>query len=472
MPEWKSMRSCRLLILLGLGAVMPAGCVTAPHPLAGSLHALPAVERVHRPPQLDFAPLQADHTPATLPELIRVALKHHPDLRAAEARIEAARGRMIQAGLPPNPWFGPNFGELGDRDNQLGEAGARLTATIVPRWKRKRAEFAGAAEVEAADWQAVTKSYDVITRVRLTYFELLTAMRERETLDGIVSVSQEALKAVLSLEKAGVAVRPDVLRANVEFEQNQLKREISQRRVEAARQNLLTALGRPPITLDGLHLDPHEFNQPPPFYHWDAILDCLRDNSSELQEARALITQTQRMLSKVKSDVAPNYALIYRPFYASTQGNVHQEIVVTATIPIFDRNQGNIRAAEADIVRANAFEKQLELMLTEKLTNAYQRYQAARKQVETYTGSIVPEARESLRLIEAGYKARDKKYDYTAVLQAQQVLFQAELALTQVRGELWRSISEIAGILQQDDLLNNCGTPRENRRRACLEPPA
>ncbi|HZZ80160.1 MAG TPA: TolC family protein [Gemmataceae bacterium] len=454
---------CRLLLLFGFLAT-PVGCMVPSRPSLSALHHdLAPVERVQHRPQLDFAPHCEPDAPASLQEMIAIALKHHPDLRAAQARIEAARGRMIQSGLAPNPMFGPDFGELADRDNQLGEAGARLTATIVPRWKRKLAEFAGAAEVQAADWQAVTRSFDVITRVRLAYFELLTAQRERETLDGIVNVSLEARKAVQSLEKAGVAVRPDVLRANVELEQNQLKREISQRRVEAARQNLLTALGRPPIALDQIKPDPHDFNQAPPFYHWNAMLECLRDNSSELQEARSLIVQTERMLTKVKADVSPNYALLYRPFYASSQGNVHSEIVVQATIPIFDRNQGNIRAAEADIVRASAFEKQLELMLTEKLTNAYQRYQAARKQVETYTESIVPEARESLRLIEAGYKARDKKYDYTAVLQAQQVLFQAELALTQVRGELWRSISEIAGILQQEDLLNGCATSEPPR---------
>src|SRR5260370_37640370 len=40
---------------------------------------------------------------ATLDELLDIAVKHHPDLTAARARVEIARGRMIQAGLYPNP---------------------------------------------------------------------------------------------------------------------------------------------------------------------------------------------------------------------------------------------------------------------------------------------------------------------------------------------------------------------------------
>ena len=132
------------------------------------------------------------------------------------------------------------------------------------------------------------------------------------------------------------------------------------------------------------------------------------------------------------------------------------EIIVPAPIPIFDRNQGNIHAAAADVARTQAEVQQLELRLTERLTLAYQRYQGARQQTESYQKTILPDARESLKLVEAGYRAGDRKYDYTTVLQAQQVLFQAQLAHTQALGELWRSVIEIAGILQQDQFLSGC----------------
>ena len=194
----------------------------------------------------------------------------------------------------------------------------------------------------------------------------------------------------------------------------------------------------------------------PPAYEWKAMLDCLHETSSELQEARAIILQSQRGLTKARSDVAPNYNLIAVPFYEAPQKAMHAEVILTATIPIFDRNQGNIHTAQAEIARTTAAEKQLELLLTERLTNAFQRYQASRGRWRHIAIRSCRRRAESLRLIEAGYQAQDKKYDYTAVLQAQQVLFQAELSLTQVRGDLWRSVAEIAGILQQDDLLVGC----------------
>ena len=54
----------------------------------------------------------------TMAELERLALESHPTLRAAQARIDAARGRARQAGAWPNPVIGGSAEEvpLGDTD--------------------------------------------------------------------------------------------------------------------------------------------------------------------------------------------------------------------------------------------------------------------------------------------------------------------------------------------------------------------
>ena len=76
---------------------------------------------------------------------------------------------MIQAGLYPNPAIGPNFAQLGDSANRLGEPGARIIQTIVTGGKLRLAKAAAAYGVEAADWQAITKWHDVLMRVRAAY---------------------------------------------------------------------------------------------------------------------------------------------------------------------------------------------------------------------------------------------------------------------------------------------------------------
>ena len=62
--------------------------------------------------ELTELPLEPDALPDasnglfSLEELHRIARENHPGLRAAAASVEAARGLMIQAGLPPNPNIG------------------------------------------------------------------------------------------------------------------------------------------------------------------------------------------------------------------------------------------------------------------------------------------------------------------------------------------------------------------------------
>jgi outer membrane protein, heavy metal efflux system len=394
--------------------------------------------------------------PATLDELLVLALSYHPELKSAQANIESARGRMIQAGLYPNPAFGPNLSELGDTDNRWGEPGVRLTLTIVTMHKLRLAKAAGAHAVEAADWQALTRWYTVVTRVRGAYFELLTAMREIDTMRKIVKTSEEALQVAQTLEKTGFGARPDVLRASVELEQNRLRQEVSQRRVEAARENLLTMLGRPPLALGPIENQVPELEQPPPDYDWMTMLKSMHESSSELQEARALVAQNNKLVKKAHADAVPNYTVALIPFYEASTHNMRGELIVQVPLPIFDRNQGNIHSAKAELVRSHNDERQVELRLTERLTAAYQRYLVARRQADSYQKNIVSQARESLRLIETGYKSQDRKYDYTAVLQAQQVFFQAQLAQTQALGELWRAVVDLAAILQQDNLHAGC----------------
>jgi cobalt-zinc-cadmium efflux system outer membrane protein len=451
---WTIRATWRLLSLV-LPSLLAAGC-RAPSATLPPYHALAgkSAQMSLLPPEMH--PVVEVPPPENLSDVIKVAVQHHPDLRVARARVDAAYGRMIQAGLCPNPAFGPHFTEIGDSAGRLGEAGAQLTQVIVTAHKLGIAKAAAAFGLEAADWQAITRWFDVVTRVRAAYYELLAALREQDTIQDIGRVSEEALKTAKTLEKAGVGSLADVLRAQVELEQNRLKKDVSLRRVEAARQNLLTAMGRPAVALDRLERNRKDLETAPPTFDWDKMLECVRYASSELQEARALIAQQEKLLARAKVEVVPNVTLTGIPFWVDSAREMRGEVIALVPIPVFDRNQGNIHAARADLTRAHADERALELRLTERLTLAYRNYQSARQQARSYETTIVPKARESLKLVQEGYRGGDRKFDYTALLQAQQVLFQAQLAHTQALGELWRSVVEIAGIVQQEDLMIGC----------------
>jgi cobalt-zinc-cadmium efflux system outer membrane protein len=435
--------------LLGLAL---AGCRTTPA-LPDELPSLP------QPAGLTDAPPPAVHRASdeelpphelSLDEIVALAVASHPDLAAARARADAARGRLIQAGLYPNPtvrWIGTQIGEKGAGS---GEQGPLFTQTVVTGGKLRLARAAASHGVAAADWQAVTRWFDVVTRVRLAYFEALTARREVAASREVVRIAEEGLEAARKLQLAGAGTRPDVLRAQVELEQSRVRLEVARQRAVTADELLAVTAGR--RVLPG---GPRDFplEGPVPEYAHDDLLEAILARSSEVQEALANVLQAEQLVARAVAERVPDLTLGARPFYGDADNTFRTGFEVGTAIPVCNRNQGNIHAAQADLARTRADVQSVELRLAERLAPAHQRYVNARRQARAFAEQILPNAQESLRLVRLGYESGDPKYDYTAVLQAQHTLVQARLTYVQVLGELWRAVSELAGLLQQEQLL-------------------
>jgi cobalt-zinc-cadmium efflux system outer membrane protein len=434
-PTWLR-HGCCALVVVGLGSLSAASEPGAGQPSAG-----PGASAAAPPPRPE------PDGPLSLARLLALAERNSPDLAVARAQADAARGRLIQAGLYPNPMVSWEADDLNSRFNAAGMQGPMLSQQIVTADKLRLSQAAAAQGVAVADWQALTRWFEVVTRVRLAYYEALTARRDVQTNEEVVRIAQEGLDVAEKLLKAGTGTRPDVLRAQVELEQSRIRLGLAERRQQAAWQMLALAVGVPALPATSLH---GSLEAPPPRYDWQPVLEGVLARSSELQEARAAVQQAEAMLRRAQVEWVPNLQLSVRPFYAFPEQKALVRVEAGAMLPLFNRNQGNIAAAQADLARAHQEVRQAELRLTERLTGAYQRYQNARLQTEVYDKQILPNAAESLRLVRLGYERGDPKYDYTAVLQAQRILVEARLAYVQALGDLWRAASEIAGLLQLD----------------------
>jgi cobalt-zinc-cadmium efflux system outer membrane protein len=394
--------------------------------------------------------------PLTLPRLLELAAKNHPELTVARARVDAARGQMIQAGLYPNPVVTPGFEELGNKDGPAGTPGVSISQDFVTAGKLRLAQAAAGYGLTAADRQATTRWFAVVTKVRTAYYEVLTARREVETGNEAVRISEESLKTIKALALRGLKAKPDELRAQVEYDQNRIRLNQAQERQKAADKLMAAAVGLPALPNTPIV---GSIDAPAPRYDYQNSLEVILARSSEVQAAQAAIQQAQQLFLRAQAERRPDIRVAVRPAYSNVDKTPEVMVEVGAALPIFNRNQGNIISAEAEVRRAVSEARAIDLRLTERLTAAYQRYAAARSQVEIYEKEILPNAREAERLLRIGYESGDPKSDYTSLLEAQRTLVQTRLMHVQVRGELWRAASEIAGMLQDEE-----STPELNSR--------
>lgn len=419
-------------MLLGVSCAAPIGA--APPEVAPSPRSVAA----------PAAPEEA----LTLEKLLAIAFQASPQIAVARARVDTARGKMIQAGLYPNPIVTPRVDDLGNRFNAAGLPALTLQQEVVTAGKLKLATAAAAYGVTAFDWQALTQWYLVVTKVRQAYYEALTATRDVETNEDLVRIVQEGLDDAIKLEKAGAGARPDVIRARVELEQNRIRLIQARQRLNAAMKLLAAAMGvpaLPPGRLTG------NLEDPSPRYEYQSALATALMRSSEIQEAQALQFQAERLLRRAEVQKIPNLMLMARPIYSAPDGNWQVLLEAGFALPIYNRYQGDVAAARADLARTAQEVRQVELRLTERLAAAFQLYEAAREQTDVYEKQILPNAREAVRLVRIGYERGDPKFDYTALLQAQRILVQVRLGYVQVLGDLWRSASDIAGLIQIDE---------------------
>lgn len=450
---WAKHWPCALL----LSGMLASGCATAVAPVP-ELPSLPLLATAAPHPEPRLPP--ADVTPVesgpelpgealTLDRLVALAAAQNPDLAAAWARAEMARGRLVQAGLYPNPVLSWAASDLDHHHSAAGKQGPLVQQQIVTAGKLRLDQAAAREGVAAADWQALTRWYDVVTRIRLAYFELAAAHRDVAANEQDVRIAEEGLSVARRLQQAGVGTQPDVLRALVDRDQNQIQLAVAQQRLHTAWRQLAVAVGVPALPPGEPASD---LEAAAPRYEWEPVRQAVLERSSEIQDARAAVRQAEAQLRRALVENVPNLQLQAQPYYDFIEQDAQYFFQAGAMLPIFNKNQGNILAARANLARAREEVRLAELRLTDRLAVAFQRYQAAREQVETYRERILPNAAESLRLVRLGYERGDPKYDYTSVLQAQRILVQARLAYVQVLGELWRGVSEIAGLLQQDQL--------------------
>ena len=121
-------------------------------------------------------------------------------------------------------------------------------------------------------------------------------------------------------------------------------------------------------------------------------------------------------------------------------------------MPVFNRNQGNIAAAQAELGRANLEVGRVRNDLTNRLWTAFGQYAAARQRIARYRTDpqILEDARRSYQLTLQRIAQSKELSDILLVLQALRTVQEANLEYLRALAEMWRGASEIAGLLQEE----------------------
>lgn len=380
-----------------------------------------------------------------LPDLIGLTLERNPRLAQVTFAIDTARGRAVQAGLYPNPTVNVTGNELGDRTGPSGIWSAYTSQEIVTANKLGLSQSAAFKEVDQATLNLVAERYRVFTEVRQAFFEAVTLERRAAILTDLVKLAAQSVENAKKLLKAKEAAELDLVQLEVDLERYRAELEATQRALPAAYRKVAASVGVQDMPLGRLSGD---LDTPLPDHDLDRIRVYVLGIHPELRSAEIGVERAQLLVRRAEVEPIPNVTVGAGYTRQGQNRSNDWDIGVSVPVPLWNKNQGNILAAKAQVGEAVNQVGRVQNDLVNRLATAFSTYAAARKRAERYKTAILPKAQQTYQLSLKAYQGG--QFEYLRVLAAQRTVAEANLELVRSLGEMWRSASEIAGLMLED----------------------
>jgi cobalt-zinc-cadmium efflux system outer membrane protein len=394
----------------------------------------------------------------TCADLEQMALQGNPTLSQVAAQVEAARGRAVQAGLYPNPIVGYEADRIGAAGSAGEMQGAFIDQTIVTAGKLRLSRAKYVHEVSQMEAQVLAQQYRVLNGVRVRFYQLLALQRLLDVRAELVKVAEDAVTTTEQLVNVGAANRADLLQARIEARQERVTLENARALYVAAWQQLAAFAGNPCMPMGRLQGD---LEAPAAVPELCTTLDHLLAASPELQAARAAVVRNQVALQRERVEPIPNVQVRLSNGYDFETHNDVTSVQAGVRLPLFDKNRGNIRAAQAQVAYAQAEVARVELSLRQRLARAYARYRTAQAVVQMYGDSNLPDAHQAYELYLDSF--RQRRAAWPQVLVAQRTYFQLSVDYVEALERLRRAEVTILGLLLVDGLDEPPGPPGDSR---------
>jgi outer membrane protein, heavy metal efflux system len=392
-------------------------------------------------PQQEPDPLAeaANRAPLSLDELLSLARAHNPTLRAAQARIAESVGLARQAGLLPNPVVGYEGDQIRGGSFGGGEQGGFVQQTIPLGGKLGLRRDVYRAQQQADTLALATQQQRVEVSIESGFYAALALEQEIETRRQLSAIAADAAQTARQLANVGQADAPDILQSEVEQEQSMLDMLAAERRYIAAFHELAAQAGQPDLPLARLAGDLMGAPPQPP------SIDTLIAQSPAVERADEAVRVAEAQLRSARRDIVPDLTLRAGEQWNGELVRQNPNVATGAQsfasasidLPLWNRNQGNVAAAQAALEGAQAEAQSVRLSLRHDIAPLFEQYNIAAAQTVRYKSDLLPRAQHAYELYLKRYQQMAAAYPQ--VLVSQRTLFELQLAYIRSLGELWES---------------------------------
>ena len=374
----------------------------------------------------------------SLADFESLAYSNNPSIRELAATTQKAAGFRNQVGLKANPIFGYQGQQLADRQTDQHLAFVEQEFVTGGKLELNRRVLNEAVRAQLLELEA--QKLRVATDIRVKFYEALAAQRRIHLINDFQSVANRGIEVAESRIKAGEGTRIDTLQATVQKNEVDLALQQSQIQFDAAWRGLVALTGTShmePTTLIG------ELPQQMEVKDWAHLSSTIVNSSPEYSAAQTRVAQARAALQRHGVQATPNITVQFGAGVDNATNNGMMNLQVGAPIPVFNKNQGNISAAQAEFCRASIEVQRIQKSIEARLAEVSRDYDSALAAVTKYGQEILPNAAESLKLAEHAYEVGETSF--VQVLVARRTYFDSNLQFVQAQSQLAQASSKVDG---------------------------
>ena len=352
-------------------------------------------------------PLPAARADLTLDDVLTAALAQHPLVEAARAQVTAAEGSRRTASTFPNPvgtfWMEntrfPGQGPLTGLDREIS---AYATLPLEPFLQRSSRLAEVNADVRAAE-AVVTSTEQRIAldaahafyRVALAQASLEAVRENRAAVEQLVGYLRTRVAQGANPE--GELIRAEVERDRVDTETTLAEVELL--RAQASLRPFLGDTGIPQVA----------FRVTSPGFARGVPLAPLSDFTAHALRERPELLTGRAKVEAATGAIAVEHSLLVRQLGASfgvkrTAGSSAMVAGVSVTVPLFDRNRGEIQRASGERLAAEQELRWLERTIRGEIDATYQAAERLAAKAAAVQPTFLNRAEESRRIALAAYQ--------------------------------------------------------------------
>ncbi len=369
----------------------PATQAPAPTPLYGALEV---------PSTVDEGPPNG----VTLDQAIERLVQENPELRTRFQELPKAEADILSAGLRNNPFVFGNVGNVpyGSYSPQR-PGGVNYEVTVIQSWdvNQKRLYRVRVAQnarnvLECLYQDAVRLEIDNLYTAFLDVLAAREALRQQETgLAGLEKVVEETRKLVLRGE---TAAQTDLDRAEMQREMALMAVKDASVALTRSKQSLAVLLNLTPDVVDCLELRGAIADGELTLPTLDELLHVALTARPDLNAYRLGIQQAQAEVQLARADRWADVFVLYTPWQLQDnsaiggQNATSWSLGALVTLPVFNRNQGNISRAQSTMAQTIIELQGREQQVIAEVRRGYLEYLTTHDAVQRYQNSILPRA--------------------------------------------------------------------------------